>query len=114
MSREQGLGVDREGPRVRERREPVEEDFAVRVVGKERAPVEASHHHVVKHSGRRFRTKGGRASRRAWRDIAGGALLSGQHGAYQRYSTESTTHYSAGQADFHKSQKIRDASMGPV
>jgi hypothetical protein len=48
--REQGPGVDRKGPRVRESREPVEEGCAVRVVGKDRAPFESSPHHVVERS----------------------------------------------------------------
>jgi len=49
--REQGPGVHREGARVRERREPAEEGLAVRVVGKDHAPFQAAHHHVVEGSG---------------------------------------------------------------
>ena len=84
MSREQGPGVDREGPQVRERREPAEEGCAVRVVGKDRAPFESSHHHVVERAGRRFRTKGGRASRGAWRGMAQPTLTHSASAAEQR------------------------------
>jgi hypothetical protein len=51
MIREQSPGVHPEGARGREGREPAEEILAVRVVGKDHAPFQASHHHVVEGSG---------------------------------------------------------------
>jgi hypothetical protein len=68
--REQGPGVDHPGPRLGEGGEAGDEVFAVRVIPEDGRPFDAAQHHVVERSGRRFRTQGGRASRRAWRGMA--------------------------------------------
>jgi len=53
-------------------------DFgAVGVIAKDHAAFHSSHHHVVEHVGRKFRTKCGSAPRGAWRGRAAEGLIQG-------------------------------------
>ena len=67
------------------------ERLAVLGIGHDLPAFQPPEDDVVHRPGRRFRTKCGRASSRAWRGIVGLGLLSAAGGASQEKSTESTT-----------------------
>lgn len=69
MVREQGPGVNCEGARLGQGGQAANEVRLIRRVAEADCPLNPAHHDVVQAGGRRFRTKYGRASRRARRGM---------------------------------------------